>query len=289
MSAAVKRILALSLALVLFFTLVGCVEGLPQEEVNQIIANVTSAEYDTFKFDVEMPMTMKVVGGSDLGTMSMVVDGTGVMDMANEEMQMTMNMTMDIPGAGEQEMAAEVYIVGGWLYTKIDILGNIPVDIPDVGQWMKMAVTEEMWQQQGQIEPLLEFLGTAVEINYLGSEMVSGTECYLFEVVPDMEALGELLSQETSGMGIMDFSQFDLAEMYKELSVKEWIAKDSYLLMKVEIEMVLEMNPSDVGAAADDFDKMTMDIKLVESFYDYNEPVSIELPPEALDAEEISY
>jgi hypothetical protein len=279
---AVKTILALSLALVLSFTLVGCVEGLPQEEVNQIIANVTSAEYDTVKFDVEMPMTMEVVGGSDPGTMSMVVDGTGVMDIANEEMQMTMNMTVDIPGAGEQEMAMEAYIVGGWIYTKMDLL--------ELGeQWMKMEVTEEMWQQQGQIEPLLEFLVTAVEINYLGSEMVSGTECYLFEIVPDMEALGELLSQETSGMGIMDFSQFDLADLYKELSVKEWIAKDSYLLMKVEITMDLEMSASDVGATEDDFDRMTMDIKIVESFYDYNEPVSIELPPEALDAEEIPY
>lgn len=279
---AIKTILALSLALVLSFTLVGCVEGLPQEEVNQIIANVTSAEYDTVKFDVEMPMTMEVVGGSEPGTMSMVVDGTGVMDIANEEMQMTMNMTVDIPGAGEQEMAMEAYIVGGWIYTKMDLL--------ELGeQWMKMEVTEEMWQQQDQIEPLLEFLVTAVEINYLGSETVSGTECYLFEIVPDMEALGELLSQETSGMGIMDFSQFDLADLYKELSVKAWIAEDSYLLMKVEIEMVLEMSASDVGATEDDFDRMTMDIKIVESFYDYNEPVSIELPPEALDAEEIPY
>ena len=278
---AVKTILALSLALVLSFTFVGCVAGLPQEEINQIIGNVTSAEYDTFKFDVEMPMTMTVVGGSDPGTASIVVDGTGVVDMANEEMQMTMSMTMDIPGAGEQEMAAEVYIVGGWMYTKMDLFG--------LGeQWTKMEVTEETWQQQGQIEPLLEFLATAVEVNYLGSKTVSGTECYLFEIVPDMEALGELLGQETAGTGF-DFSQLDLADLYDKLSVKEWIAKDSCLIMRVEIEMVLEMNASDVGAAADDFDKMTMDVKMVESFYDYNEPVSIELPPEALDAEEMPY
>lgn len=279
---AVKKILALSLALVLSFVLVGCVAGLPQEELDQIIDNVTSAEYDTVSFDVEMPVTMELVGGSEAGTMTMEVCGTGVMDRANEEMQMTMNMAMDISGADEQEMAMEAYIVGGWVYTKVDLaeLGE---------QWVKMEVTEEMWQQQGQIEPLLEFLETAVEIDYLGSETISGTECYLFEIVPNMEALGELLSQETSGIGIMDFGQFDLDDLYKELSVKEWIAKDSYFLTKVEISIVLEMSASDVGATEDDFDKMTMDIKIVESFYDYNEPVSIELPPEALDAEEISY
>lgn len=279
----VKRILLLSLALVLSFTLVGCaIEGLPQEEIDQIIANVTTAQYDTVSFDIEMPVTVKVVGGSDPGTMTMDVDGSGDMDVANEEMQMTMNMAMEIPEMGEQEMAAEVYIIGGWMYTMTDLLG--------LGeQWTKTEVTDETWQQQSQIEPLLEFLETAVEINYLGSKTVEGTECYLFEIVPDMEALAELMSQETSGMGMMGFGQLDLADLYKELSVKEWIAKDSYLIMKVEIKMVLEMSASDVGATAADFDTMTVDVTMVERFYDYNQPVSIDLPDEALDAEEIPY
>jgi hypothetical protein len=279
-----KKILLLSLALVLSFTLVtfvGC-EELPQEEIDQIITNVTNAQFDTVSFDMEMPMTIKVVGGSEAGTMTMDVDGSGAMDLANEEMQMTMNMAMDIPEVGEQDMAAEVYIVGGWMYSMMDI--------PVIGeQWMKMEATEEIWQQQSQVEPLVEFLKTAVDIDYLGSKTVDGTECYLFEIVPDMEELGGLLSQETSGMGIMDFGQLDLSDLYKQLSVKEWIAKDSYLLMKVEVEMVLEMSASDVGGIAGDFDKMTVDVKMVERFYDYNEPVSIELPEEALEAEEMSY
>jgi hypothetical protein len=281
MSAA-KKVLLLSLALVLSFALAGCGEELPQEEIDQIIANVTTAQYDTVSFDMEMPMTMKVVGGSEAGTMTMDINGSGVMDSVNKEMQATMNMAMDIPGFGEQEMDAEVYIVGGLMYTKVDLLG--------LGeQWSKMELTEEMWQEQSQIEPLVGFLETAVEINYLGTKTLNGTECYLFEIVPDMGELGELLGQETSVMGIMDFSQFDLADMYKEFSFKEWIAKDSYLIMKVELEMVVEMSASDVGATADDFDTMTMDVKLVENFYDYNQPVSIELPPEALDAEEMPY
>lgn len=272
MSAA-KRvlILLLSLVLILSFALLGCViEGLTQEEIDQIIANVTSAQFDTVSFDVEM------VGGSDPGTMTMAADGTGAMDRANEEMQMTVNV------AGEQGMAAEVYIFGGWMYTMMDI--------PGIGeQWTKIEVTEEVWQQHSLIDEQLEFLETAVEIDYLGSETVNGTECYLFEVVPDMEALGELLAQGTYGMGDMDLSQFDLADLCKGLSIKAWIAKDSSLLMKSEVEMVLEMSASDVGAIAGDADKVTMDVKMVMSFYDYNEPVSIELPPEALEAEEMSY
>jgi hypothetical protein len=282
MSSAVKRILLLALALVLSFTLVGCAEGeLTQEEVDRIIANVTTAQYDTVKLDMDMLMTMTVVGGSESGEITMVGGGTGVMDMVNREMQMAMNMTMDIPELGEQEMKTEVYIIGGWMYTS--------VNIPEMGeQWLKMKFSEEIWQQQkSQVEQQIEFLKTAVEIKSLPDETVNGTECYVFEVVPSMEALGELLSQQAYGMGGMDFGEFNLDDLLKEMSVKEWIAKDSYRVMKAEVDMVMEMRPADVGATEADFEKMTMDIKVVERLYDYNQPVSITLPPEALDATEM--
>jgi hypothetical protein len=282
---AIKKILilALSLALILSFTLVGCGEGgLPQEEIDRIVANVTNAQFDTVKLDMDMSMTMKVVGGPETGEMTMVGDGTGVMDMANEEMQMAMNMTMDIPELGEQEMGTEVYLVGEWMYTK--------VDIPVVGeQWIKTQATEGMWEQQSQIEQQIEFLKTAVEIDYLGSEAVNGTDCYVLEAVPSVEVLGELLSQQTSGMGGMDFGQFNLADLFKEISVKEWIAKDSYQVMKTEVVMVMEMLPADIGATEADFEKMTMDMNMGMLFSDYNQPVSIDLPDEALDAEEMPY
>jgi hypothetical protein len=117
--------------------------------------------------------------------------------------------------------------------------------------------------------------------------VVNGTTCYVFEVVPSMEALGELLSQQALGMGGMDFGQFNLAELFKEMSVKEWIAQDSYRVMKAEVYMRMEMSPADVGATEADFEKMTMNINVGERLYDYNQPVSITLPPAALDAMEM--
>jgi len=279
--AAVKRILVLSLALILSFTLVGCAGGeLTQEEIDRIIDNVTSAQYDTVTLDMDMSMTVKVEGGPEPGEMTMVGDGTGAMDMASREMQMTMNMTMDIPEIGEQEMATEIYLVGGWMYMKMSI--------PEMGeQWMKLPLTEEMWQQQSQIDQQIELLKTAVEIKSLPDEAVNGTDCYVFQIVPSMEALGELLSQQALGMEGMDFGQLNLADLFKEMSVKEWIAKDTYRVMKAEVAMVLEMRPADVGATEADFEKMTMDINVGERLYDYNQPVSITLPQEALDAPEM--
>jgi hypothetical protein len=276
-------ILALSLALILPFTLVGCGQvELTQEEIDSIVTNVTTAQYDTVKLDMDMAMDITVEGGDEAGKMTMVGDGAGVIDMVNKEMQMAMNMSMDIPELGEQEMGTEVYLVGEWMYTKMDI--------PEIGeQWIKMKLNEEIWQQESQIAQEIELLKTAVEIDYSGSNAVNGTECYVFEIVPNMEALGDLLSQQALSMGGMDFGQFNLADLIKEMSIKYWIAKDSYQVMKAEITMVMEMHPADVGATEADFEKMTIDLNTGTILYDYNQPVSIDLPEAALDAVEMPY
>jgi hypothetical protein len=285
MPATVKRILLLSLALILSFTLLGCAGGgLPQEEIDRIVANATTAyaEINTGKFDyTDLSMTIEAVGGAEPGTVTMVGDGAVVIDIANREMQMTMNMTMDIAEQGEQEMATAMYVVDEWLYTMAEYAG-------EGEQWQKTELTEELWQQQSYIEQQIDFLKTAVEINYLGSEAVNGTDCYVFEVVPSMEALGNLMVQQLQSLGI-DFSQVNLADLFKEMSVKEWIAKDTYWVMKAEVGALLEMHPEDLGYTEDDFEKMTIDTNTGLTFYDYNQPVDITLPPAALDAEEVSY
>jgi hypothetical protein len=279
---AVKRVLllALSLALVLSFVLVGCDQGLPQEEVDRIVENVANARFDSLKMDMDMTINMKVVGGSDPGEMTMWGGGTAVVDMANREMQMAMDMTMDIPELGVQTITTEYYLVGEWMYTSFDI--------PELGkQWMKTEARPGMWEQRNQLEQQIEFLKSAVEIKSLTDQTVDGTNCYVFEVVPSVEALGELLSQQSSAMGGMDYSHLDLADLFEEMRVKEWIAKDSYQVLKTELYMRMQMTPEDVGATEADFDKMVMDMEMTVRLYDYNQPVSIVLPPEAADAIEM--
>jgi hypothetical protein len=280
--AAVKVILALSLALVLSLAVVGCDQGLPQEEVDRIIENVANAQFDSVKMDMDMTINMKVVGGSDPGEMTMTGSGTGIVDMANRGMQMTMDMTMDIAEMGVQTIATEYYLVGEWMYTGFEI--------PELGQqWMKTEATPGMWEQQSRVEQLIEFLKSAVEVKSLADQTVDGTDCYVFEVVPSIEALGELLSQQSSAMGGMDYSQLDLADLFEEMKVKEWIAKDSYQVLKTEVYLQMQMLPEDVGATEADFDKMVMDMNMTTRLYDYNQPVSIVLPPEALEAKEMPH
>lgn len=283
MSATLKKLLLLSLALVLSFSLVafvGC-KALPQEEMDQIIAGASAASYDTVSFDIDMPVTMKAEGGSAPGTMTADMSGTGAIDIINQTMLMNLAMDISVPDGSSQTVSVEIYVLEGWMYTGMSVPGSDE-------QWAKIALTEPMWQQQDQLEPYLELLETAVEVKYKGTETANGVECYVFEIEPDMATLSNLVIQETSAMGMMDFSGINLAEFYKEISVKEWLAKDSYRLQRVEITVVMEFQPEDVGATSTDFDKMTLDIGLSMRFYAYDQPFTVVLPPEALAAEEVT-
>ncbi|MCJ7425661.1 MAG: hypothetical protein MUO17_00710 [Dehalococcoidales bacterium] len=283
MSATLKKLLLLSLALVLSFTLVafvGC-KALPQEEMDQIIADAVAAGYYTVSFDMDFPMTITAEGGSDPGTMTADTSGTGAIDTISQAMRMTLTMAIGAPGTESQNVSAEIYVVEGWMYTG--------ASITDEGmQWAKMALTEPLWQQQDQVGQYAELLATAVEVKYKGTETVNGVECYVFELEPDMDTLGDLLVTVTSSLGLVNLSGLDLAALYQELSVKEWLAKDSHLLQRTEIEIVMEISPEDVGATSDDFEKMTMDIGMTMRFYAYDQPFTVVLPPEALAAEEVT-
>jgi hypothetical protein len=293
MSAILKKVLVFSLALMLCFSLVGCAENegpLTSEQIDQIITEAVNglAEAETYKFDMDLSLSMEAIGGTDPGTMSMSANATGAIDNVNEEMYMLMDMTMNMPEQGGQEMGMDMYIVGEWVYVRMSI--------PGLGeQWMKMALTPEMWEMQKQTEQQMELLETAMRIELVGSESVDGVDCYVFEITPDMGKLagylaGTLGMQGLSSeeMGAFGWLFGDLFEdLFKELSIKEWIAKDSSLFVKAEVHMAIEVSPEDVGATAEDFEKLTMDMDIGMAAHDYNEPVSIELPPEALDALEI--
>lgn len=240
-----------------------------------------TAAVDTYKFDMDMLMTMEMSGGDQPAKVAMESDTSGTVDNANKEMQMAMNMNVDIPDQGKQKLAMEFYVVGGWMYTKIGI--------PGVGeQWIKTKLTEEMWQAQNQIGQQIELLKTATAVNLLGSEDVNGTASYVIEIVPSMEALGKLLSQQQlPGTEDIDLGQLNLAGLFKEMLIKQWITKDGHLLVKSEVHLLMEMSSDDVGATKEDFEKMTIDMNIEMKIYDYDQAASIELPEGALEAPEM--
>jgi hypothetical protein len=131
-----------------------------------------------------------------------------------------------------------------------------------------------------------------VTVTSLGTEVVGGVECYVLEVKPDLNALIEWAKTQQAnpgaGMDGLDISQMDLAEMVKTYSIKEWITKDGYLLKKADMEMVMEISGQDFMATATGAGITTLTLRASMNFYDYNKPLTISVPPEALEAEEIT-
>jgi predicted AlkP superfamily phosphohydrolase/phosphomutase len=83
----------------------------------------------------------------------------------------------------------------------------------------------------------------------------------------------------------------DLSKIFKSYSVKEWISKDGYLPIKADINVSLEILPQDMGETPEsaDMDKMTINMSEQVKYYDYGKSVTIQLPPEAQNAEEMPY
>ncbi|MFC1923973.1 DUF6612 family protein [Chloroflexota bacterium] len=272
-----KRIAAIGLAfIIMLIPIIGvsCSEegkedGLTQEHIAQVISDTTSAagEAAVYKFDMDMSTTMSLSGGISPGTLSMEMDSTGVIDIANEAMQMFMTMTMDIPELGEEEVELETYIIDEWQYMKASGEG-----------WMKTNVTPEVWETQNQIEQQIELLSSG-GVDSIGSEVSGGIDCYKIEITPtDMGLLSEMMLEQYGTEAMPD-----LEELFSSTSIDYtlWVAKDSYLLIKVAGNISMELSPEDVGASNSDFQKMDMDMVLEVVFYDYNQPVTIELPPGA--------
>ena len=284
MSTVIRKILLLSLAFVLCFAFGGCVEKeetLTPEQIEQIVIAAVNAVAgaETYKYDMDMFMTMAVVGGTDPGTMTMGANTTGVIDNTNQEMQIVMDTTMNVPQQEEHVTQVEMYIVDEWVYVKSSV----------DEQWMKTGLTPEMWETQKQAEQQIELLKTAKEVKFLGTEVVDGIQCYVFEIVPDMEKLAEYLAQQQSMLyGGLDIAE--LVELFANMSIqiKEWVAEDSLFLTKAATHMLMELSPEDVGATEEDFEKWSIDTTVEVLAHDYNQPVSVELPPEALEASEIA-
>ena len=284
MSTVIRKILVALLVLILPLVVIACGKGeLTQQEIGKVVDNAVAAnaEVDTLRFDMDMLIATEVMAEGEMSEMTIMTDVAGTVDKPNREMQFTMSITTDMLGEDEQTMAMEFYTVGEWGYTK--------VDIPVLGeQWVKTRSTTEMWEEQSQIDQQIELLQTATEVNLLGSEYVGDIECYAVELVVGAEALEKLLwQQQVGGMEDIDLEELDLAKLFKEMSVKEWIAKDSYLLMKSKVHMLMAFDSSELEVPEADFEKMTMDMNLEARFYNHNQEVSIELPEEALEAQEI--
>jgi hypothetical protein len=301
----VKRRILISflvLMLILPFSLVGCGR---EPAANEVIAKCLSAmtKLDWYNLDTIVTNTYTVIDEGSSKTSIAQWNGTKFVNVADKEMKMTMNIGED----GLNLSLFEMYFVNGWEYLNQIIpyvYGQYGLD----NIWTKTKLTDESWTSEAQVSQQIELLKTATKVGLLESETVDNVGCYTLDVVPSREAMIDwVFSQQQPNGPSMNWwrtttsrSREIYIKAYKGGSIKEWIAKDSYLIMKADINVLFEVTPEDIntndlpleqssgdtGVKVTGFEKITSDFHGQMRFYDYNKAIPIELPQEALKAQE---
>jgi hypothetical protein len=275
-----KKIVTISLAVVVVISLAACAKEdgeLPssQEIVNGVIESLDDIR--TYQFDMDMTMDVAGEAEGEAFEVTMVMDSSGAVDVENRQMSMDATQSMSMIGQPEMEMGMEMYIVGDMIYMLTEMTGM-------EAMWVKSEMPEGYWEKMSQVEYQTELL-EAAQLEVIGSEMVGDIDCYVLQLTPDLEQLWQFYIQQAQVTG--EVPEESLQEIFQSFSVKQWIAKDTYFLTNAGIDMVMELTPEDMGYPEEE-GVMTLDITMSFWGYDYNQPVSIELPPGAEEAVEMS-
>ncbi len=272
-----KKLLLLLALMVVAFS--GCVDEKPSAEELKAMMIESVEDVETAAFAVDMEQTIKVTNNSEtnrtLRTMSFETKsgGEGALNVTDRAMKMTTTTTTSSEETGEVVSEMEMYMKGDTMYTKID------------GNWTRMpGLPEDMWDQQNQVRTQAELLNSS-EIELAGSEKVNGEAAYKVKVIPDMETFTMILNQQ---MGSMPLYAMNITEIFEdsEMEWTTWISKETHLPLKNQVALKMTLTSDMMGLPVGEMGEIDMEIESdsTVTYSNYNEPVVIEVPDEAMAA-----
>jgi hypothetical protein len=305
-----QKILLLTLSMVLFFCLLGCDNSPAEPQVNQIVAKTIAAMANIKSYGLYTYLTQNyvVIVKSNPSTTNDLWQWSGWRRVDVSKKEMYLNMNIREPADNKvTPYIYESYIVGGWQYNK--------QSSPPVGgttnPWSKTKLDEQnsIWSYQTQIAPQIELLSRTTDIILSGMESLDGKEYYILDLGLSAETATDwiLSQQQISGPSLGWFRtsgernrQIYIAA-FMNGNARLWIDKNSYVISKVNIDLLFDAipgnilrsdtgliitgqeDPTDVG-----FEHIIRSFSGQWEFTDYNKPVDIQLPEDALDAIEYS-
>jgi len=272
-----KMLLLLALAIAAFS---GCVEEEPSAEDLKLMMVASVETADTYRFSMEMNQIMSVVNHSEtnetLQTMTFTTQssGVGAIDMLAPAMNTVMDTTTSSELSEPVTQEIEMYMISDTIYTKIE------------GNWTKMeGLPMDSWDKQNIMKSQMELFNSS-EFELIGSEKVNGEDSYKLKIVPDMETFSTIVGEQMGSMMPVQFT--NITEIFEESEMKQtiWLSKESKLPLKAELDMKMKLTPELMGLPREMVGDVEMDLESSATvlYYDYNEPVEIELPPEAASA-----
>ena len=279
-----KRVATMSLVLLVFLSLNTCAkEPSAQEIIDGVIESFDNIR--TYQFDLVMTQYQAGEAEGEVLLQTVTVDNSGTLDLEDLQMSAELSMVVNMVAPEEREIEhrAETYIIDGMMYGK--------AEEPDIEEpmWTKEELPAQAWEIMkglSGLESYKELLKTA-QVEVIGSEKVKGIDCYVLQLTPEIAQLFQTTRGGYAGgvPGAPPIPEELLQEVFSGFTVKQWIAKDTYFLMKAEIDSVMQLT-SEFWEYLGEEGEMSIDLTLSFLAYSYNQPVSIVLPPEAEEATE---
>lgn len=240
---------------------------------------VAGAELDTYQLDGVMTMNMLMTIDGETFVASMLVDMDGAIDKSNAEMYTDMDIIMKMTGEEDIEMSMGMYMVDDWIYIGMDMFGTDMM-------WLKTWMEAGDWYEHDIVTQQLDILSD-VEVELVGTDTVGGIECYVLDVMPDIEELWAMMEFMGAEAGLPP--ELDLEDVITDYAVRQWVAKDTYFTLKTTESLTMVFTPESFGISPELVGEfyVTADMAIVITLHHINEPVTIELPPEAEDAVEV--
>ncbi|MFC1978999.1 PKD domain-containing protein [Chloroflexota bacterium] len=196
------------------------------------------------------------------------IDYDGAIDVENMNIYMTMSGdTPDGPMEMEMYLFMGAFDQGpetGIIYAR----GGFGEESTEWESYYDVPYSE--WETQDQFALQLETLPFA-EVRHGGSETVDGIECYIFDILLDTDEYVDFLEQQPAMEDMVEeFSGDEFGDAISDITIREWVAKDTNLVVKAETQLSFMVEED------------TMEVSAIMSFYDYDSPLDIVIPEAVL-------
>ncbi|MBT3362673.1 MAG: tetratricopeptide repeat protein [Chloroflexi bacterium] len=259
------RFIGLLLILALLSAFVGCssANALISNELKQSILS-SGDDVSSFKFEGTMSMNY-----SDQSGLNMTMDYSGAIDVEN------MNMKMAMSG-GTANQSIEIYAIA-CLMTNISNQGtpsHIMYMLTEVtGQpsgWINMEVPHAEWEEQDQLAQQLEVFSFG-EVRHNGSDTIEGTDCHMFDIVLDTDELIDFTMRQPGMKDSFEgITTNEIQNLMSDATIKIWVDKNTNLPVKQQMQFRMTI------------EGIAIDVDMTMSIYDYNVPVNITIPRNAI-------
>jgi hypothetical protein len=268
------RSFLLILVLLAVLALVGC--GSPETKVSadKVVQDALAAQAGVTASHVEITVAATAQGTMNGSSLDAALDATvnGDIDWANKKMKANIDANVDYNGL-KIPVSAEMYVVDNYTYTKINM-------VMMTDNWSKSVLPVDFWQTLDNTQFINGIL-QSTEVEQLKEEKVGSVNCYVLQLTPDIAAIQQMLSQQSSEQDQLP----NIDDLISDLSFKVWVAKDTSFVTKIEIAFSAQITPEALGETANG-EGLNITLSISMQVTEFNESVSIALPAEAQNATE---